>query len=157
MVSQEVRYFDKYPYSELKSQDERSCFKICSYQYAYPDAENEYDADWHKNYLYVTLPSFQAEIDDIMLEGRYLECYLDELNQFLSLKKRKVMFEPTEPFFSLGFSFNRIKKVEVSGFVQYPVGNGSQLEFEFETDLAYIERFAEGLQKILQQFPVKDQ
>ncbi|WP_443146796.1 WapI family immunity protein [Paenisporosarcina sp. TG-14] len=48
------------------------------------------------------------------------------------------------------------KKINVSGYVQYPVGHGSELKFEFETDLTYVEKFLSGLKKILKEFPIKD-
>lgn len=156
MSSNQINYFSKYPYAELNSQDGLFCFKICTYNYAYPNADNEHDADWHRNYLYLTIPAFRVEINEVMLEGRVLEYYLHEFEKFLALKKKEVIFEPTESYFGLTFSLKKFrKKVNVNGYVQYPVGHGSELQFEFETDLTYIEKFVNGLKEIIRHFPVK--
>jgi hypothetical protein len=146
-------YFSKFPFAELRSQDGASCFKISTYSYAYPDADNEYDADWHRNYLLLTIPAFRAEIDEVILEGRLLSYYLDQLREFSALRKDKVEFEPTEPYFGLSLSLNSRKKVLVNGYVQYPVGIGAKLEFEFETDLTYVDKFITGVESILKQYP----
>ncbi|MED4188809.1 hypothetical protein P4619_19845 [Halalkalibacterium halodurans] len=90
------------------------------------------------------------------MSGGVVEDYLTELEQFRALAINEVVFDPIEPFFQLTFSFNQLKKVVVSGYVEYPVGEGAQLQFEFETDLTYVDQFAAGLKEMLQRFPVRD-
>jgi hypothetical protein len=51
------------------------------------------------------------------------------------------------------FTDNSMKKVLVKGYFQYPVGIGAKLNFEFETDLTYIDKFIEGIQDVLKEFP----
>lgn len=155
IMTDQSYYFSIYPYAVLQSQDGLFCFKICTYDYAYPDANYTYDADWHRNYLYATMPAFKAEINDIMLEGQLVSHYINNLEKFLNLQTKEVLFAPTEPFFELTFSLNERKKVDVHGYIQYPVGTGSELQFEFETDITYIEIFHRGLQAIINKFPVK--
>lgn len=147
-------YFSQFPHAHLVSKDGTATFKICTYNYAYPEADNTYDADWHRNYLIFTLPAFKAEIDEIILEGTILKYFIKELRAFSELKRKEVLFEPTEPYFGLTFSFLSGKKnVGVEGYVQYPVGIGAILQFEFETDLTDVVRFMNGLEDILATFP----
>ncbi|MDY7224636.1 hypothetical protein P4475_11420 [Halalkalibacterium halodurans] len=145
-----------FPFAELMSQDGLHCFRIGSYGYAYPEADNEYDADWHRNPLSFTLPGFKVAFDEIILSGGVVEDFVAELKQFRALAINEAVFDPIEPFFQLTFSFNQLKKVVVSGYVEYPVGEGAQLQFEFETDLTYVDQFAAGLKEMLQRFPVRD-
>lgn len=140
---------DDFPYAELMSQDGLHCFRIGSYGYAYPEADNEFDADWHRNHLSFTLPGFKVVFDEIILSGGVVEDYLTELEQFRALAINEVVFAPMEPVFELTFSFNRLKKVVVGGYVEYPIGGGAQLQFEFETDLTYVDQFAAGLKEML--------
>jgi hypothetical protein len=148
-------YFFTFPFAEIRSDDGTSSLKICTYSYAYPDADNEYDADWHRNFLLCTLPSFRAEIDEVILDGHTLNHYLGQLREFVDLKRSIVEFEPTEPYFDLNFSLDSRKKVLVKGVVQYPVGWGAELSFEFETDLSHVEHFISGIESILREFPAK--
>jgi hypothetical protein len=148
-------YFSKFPFAELRSQDGASCFKISTYSYAYPDADNEYDADWHQNYLLLTIPAFRAEINEIIINGCFLSNCLEQLREFSTLGKSKIEIEPLEPYFGLFFSFNARKNVIINGYIQYPIGNGATLEFEFETDLTYVDKFIHGIESILKQFPAK--
>ncbi|MBZ6487709.1 WapI family immunity protein [Priestia aryabhattai] len=152
----EQNYFSNYPFAELSAQDGLSCLKICTYAYAYPEADNIHDADWHKNYLTFNIPAFKAEIDEVILEGRTIKYYLNELKKFSALKQKKVLFEPTEPYFGFTLTMNGRKNVSVDGFIQYPAGWGTELKFEFETDLTYIDAFIQGLESILIQYPVKE-
>ncbi|WP_422386969.1 WapI family immunity protein [Cytobacillus oceanisediminis] len=90
-----------------------------------------------------------------MFEGRLINFFLQELRSFSALHKKEVIIEPTEPYFKLTFSLDSMKNVGIGGFVQYPVGWGSELQFEFKTDLTYVDQFIKGLKKILTRFPQK--
>lgn len=150
----QVEYFSKHPFTELRSQDGKSKIKFCTYGYAFPDATNPYDADWHKNFLYIKLPSFQVKIDEIILEGRLLQYYQRELVKFSNLTINKVSLEPTESFFGLHLSFDSRKNVVVTGFAEYPLGEyGAMLEFNFLTDLTFIDKYILGILGILKKFP----
>jgi hypothetical protein len=148
-----IEYFSTFPSAEIRSADGGSSLKICTYSYAYPVADNEWDADWHRNYLQFVAPSFRAEIDEVILNGHELNAYLHELREFSALKRLTIDFEPMEPYFELSFALDSRKKVIVHGNVQYPAGYGTKLEFEFETDLTYVDRFANGIESILKDFP----
>ena len=65
-----------YPYAKLTSQDRLFHFKICFYYYTYSEPEDEHDADWHITYLYLTIPAFKVEINDVMFEGRLIEYFI---------------------------------------------------------------------------------
>lgn len=82
-------YFSQFPFAELRSQDGMTSFKICSYKYAYPQADDPQDADWHRNYLILTIPAFKAEIDEVIFEGWLIKYYLQELRSFSVLRKKK--------------------------------------------------------------------
>lgn len=151
-----IDYFLEFPYAELRSQDGMSLFKICSYNYAYPDADNIYDLDWHRNYMILHVPGFNAELNEVMLEGRAINFYIQKLQSFSELKKKRVIFEASEPYFELTFSLDSRKKVEIQGTVQIPVGTGNKLLFEFETDLTYVDSFINGLEDIILEFPAKE-
>ncbi|MCO7124363.1 hypothetical protein NIE88_01020 [Sporolactobacillus shoreicorticis] len=149
-----MTYFSKFPCAQLRSQDGRTVLSICSYGYAYPNANDPYDRDWHKNYLLLMLPGFKAEIDEIILEGHSLRNWINELRAFSALKTEKIFFEPTDPYFSLTFRFlSRRKNVCAEGYVQYPIADGAVLRFELETDLTFIDSFIAGLETILHVFP----
>lgn len=150
-----IEYFSKFPFAEIRSADGTSSLKICTYSYAYPDAKNDYDADWHRNFLLVTVPSIKAEIDEVILVGHLLNDYLDQFREFSSEKRLTVDFEPTEPYFGLSISLDSRKKVIVNGYVQYPVGYGTKLEFEFDTDLTHVDKFTNGIESILKDYPAK--
>ncbi|MBY6036686.1 hypothetical protein KUV80_08480 [Fictibacillus nanhaiensis] len=146
-------YYLDFPFAELKSQDGSFSLKIYSYDYAYPHAIHKFDRDWHKNHLILSMPAFKAEIDEVMFEGTLLEYFIEELVAFSALKKKEVNIKPTEPYFGLTFSVDKRKKVNVNGYVQYPVGWGAELQFEIETDLTYVDEFIRGLKSILKNFP----
>ena len=154
-MGHEGEYFSRFPFAELRSDDGTSSFKICTYSYAYPYADNEYDADWHRNLLLCTLPSFKAEIDEVILDGHIVNYHLDHLREFSALKRPIVEIEPTEPYFNFDLSLNSRKKVIVNGSVQYPAGWGAELRFKFETDLSHVDQFVCGLESILRVFPSK--
>jgi hypothetical protein len=46
-----------------------------------------------------------------------------------------------------------MKKIAVKGWLQYPVGYGAKLNFEFETDLTHVDQFIHGIEDILVRFP----
>ncbi|WP_017378793.1 hypothetical protein [Paenisporosarcina sp. TG-14] len=87
MSSNNLDCLKDYPYAKLTSQDRLFHFKICFYYYTYPEPEDEHDADWHITYLYLTIPAFKAEINDVMLEGKLIEYFIREFEKFLDLKK----------------------------------------------------------------------
>ncbi|WP_368505146.1 hypothetical protein AB3N04_05740 [Alkalihalophilus sp. As8PL] len=148
-------YFSHFPFAELRSQDGRACFKICSFKYAYPHAKDAVDADWHRNYLNLSLPGFKSEVDEIILNGIILDYFIKELQAFEALHRDKVNLDPIEPYFWLGFSYicKKSKTIKVKGYVQYPAGIGSVLNFDFQTDLPSIIKFRKGLEGILSKFP----
>ena len=148
-------YFANFPCAELCSQDGTSRLRLCSYGYEFPDTTRGSDADWHRNYIALSLPGFRVEINEACLEGRLLTFVVNDLRAFSALRQTRVDFKPTEPYFGLSFSLAPMKKVMVEGYVQYPVGIGAKLNFAFETDLTYLDKFIEGLQAILAHFPVK--
>jgi len=145
--------FDQHPSAILSTPNGVQVFKICTTKFAYPDADNVYDADWHWNYLSFTLPAFKAEIEDVILDGQMLQICITELEALTSFRSKKAEIAPNEPYFELEFTLKRKKRVKVNGYVQYPAGYGATLDFEFITDLTSIVTFLSGLKEILEHFP----
>lgn len=146
-------YFSEFPFAEISSQDGRSRLKFCTYGYEFPHQKSGSDADWHRNYFHLTVPSIRVEINEVIFTGHGLANLLDELHALSSRRKQEIDFEPLEPYFGMAFSFTQMKKVAIRGWVQYPVGYGAKLYFEFETDLTYIDQFIRGIEAILKRFP----
>jgi len=96
----------------------------------------------------LNLSGFKVEIEDTIIQGMYINQVIKELRDFSDLKIEEADFTPLEPVFELFFSFSSLKKVVVKGNVNYPVGVGATLDFEFETDLTYMDKFIEGLKLI---------
>jgi hypothetical protein len=146
-------YFSEFPSAEIASQDGRSRLKFCTYGYEFPAQQSGSDADWHRNFFHLTIPSIGIEINEVIFTGHGLAYFLDELRALSTLRKYEIDFEPLEPYFGLAFSFTPMKKIAVKGRVQYPVGYGAKLEFEFETDLTYVDQFIHGIEAMLVRFP----
>ncbi|WP_445738865.1 hypothetical protein [Niallia sp. FSL R7-0271] len=53
------------------------------------------------------------------------------------------------------FKLNRRKKVDINGCVRYPMDSTTFLQFDFETDLTYVDVFIKGLESILAKYPIK--
>ncbi len=147
--------FDDGPHAEIRSDDGESQLAIVSYGYAYPGDLGGWDADWHVNRLTCRVPGFRSEIRETMVLGSELEQHWREMQEFDALARATVAFEPLEPYYQLGFRLTSQKKVLVQGWIQYPAGWGSQLEFEFETNLTYVAEYIRGLNHILRTYPVR--
>jgi len=146
-------YFLEFPVAEIASQDGRSLLKFCAYAYEFPAEKSGYDADWHRNFFHLTLPSIRVEINEVIFTGHGLAYFLDELRALSTQRKPEIEFEPMEPYFGLAFSFTAMKSIAVKGRVQYPVGYGARLHFKFETDLTHVDKFIHGIEAILKRFP----
>jgi hypothetical protein len=89
-----------------------------------------------------------------MFEGNLLKELLDELIVFSALKTKEVEFIPIEPYLKFTLSLNSRKKVEVKGTVTNANSEcWATLEYQFETDLTYIDVFINGLKNILEKYP----
>ena len=147
-------YFSRFPFAELSSQDGYSRIKFCSYAYEFPEQKSGWDADWQRSYFYLRIPGFISEIDEPMFEGTILQIFLKELQNLSELKLKEVEFRPTEPYINLKFTLNTKKKVNIKGTVTNINSECyATLEFEFETDLTFIDIFIKGLKAILEKFP----
>jgi hypothetical protein len=147
-------YFSRFPFAELSSQDGNSKIKFCSHGYQFPEEKTGYDADWQRSYLYLSIPCFRAEIDEPMFEGTSLQIFLNELQNLSALKINRVEFKPTEPYIDLKFTLNSRKKVDIKGSIwNVKLECDATLEFEFETDLTFIDIFISGLKNILAVYP----
>lgn len=147
-------YFSRFPFAELSSQNGNSRIKFCSYAYQFPEEKTGYDADWHRTYLYMSIPCFRVEIDEPMFEGTSLQIFLNQLQNLSALKLNNVEFKPMEPYINLKFTLNSRKKVNVKGSIWNVDSEcDATLEFEFETDLTFLDIFINGLKDILAEFP----
>lgn len=148
-------YFSQFPTAQLQSNDELTTLKICTYNYAYPNATNTDDADWHRNYVELRLPEFTIKINEVILEGNTITYYINALRSLINLQKHIVHFEPTEPYFGLTFEHapEENGKVKVKGFVQTSVEEGPNVNFEFNTSVPLVTKFVQGLESILKSYP----
>ncbi len=148
--------YGKYPFAELKSVDAKGRLRIYTYAYEYPNANDGGDSDWYMNYIDLTCHGFSATLDEPVLEGRVLEGWYKDLEDFIGLKRRYVELYATEP--NLSFSIEsdlKNKNIHVKGDVinSKPNTYRSYLQFEFFTNLDYINRFKSGINTILEAFP----
>jgi hypothetical protein len=88
-----------------------------------------------------------------MFEGSYMCRCIDELTRFSKYEIDRVFVEPLESYFSLEFTFDSVKKVNVSAIIEYPLDRGARLEFNFLTDITYIDQFITGLRLIIDEYP----
>jgi hypothetical protein len=146
-------YFSRFPFAEIASQDGRSRLKFCTHAYEFPAEDSGSDADWQRNVFHLTIPSIRVEINEVIFTGHGLAFFLDELRALSTRRKPQIDFEPLEPYFGLAFSLIPKEKIAVKGRVQYPVGYGARLQFEFETDLTHLDKFIHGIEAILKNFP----
>ena len=146
-------YFSEFPSAEITSQDGQSRLKFCTYGYEFPAMQSGSDADWHRNFFHLVIPAIRVEINEVILTGHGLAHFLDELKALSTQRKQEIDFGPLEAYFRLALSFTPMKKIAVKGWVQYPVGYGAKLEFEFVTDLTYVDQFISGIEAILVKFP----
>jgi hypothetical protein len=153
MAANAPDYLSDFPAAEIASRDGRSRLKFCTYAYEFPAEQSGSDADWQRNVFHLTLPSIRVEINEVIFTGHGLAYFLDELRALSTQRKPEIDFEPMEPYFGLAFSFISVKKIAVKGRVQYPVGYGARLQFEFETDLTNVDKFICGIETILKRFP----
>lgn len=146
-------YFSRFPFAELRSQNGLYKLKFCTYAYEFPHIHHGDDADWHRNCILLTLPSFRAEMKGVTLfQGGELALFLHQLRRFSALKRKKVEFSPMEGYIRLLSSLTRSKHVHVQGEILDQDYRG-RLKFDFETDLTYVETFVTGIQRILKGFP----
>ncbi len=143
----------KFPYAEMASKDGLSVFKLYTYGYEYPNEEKGDDADWQQNSILLIIPGFKAEFEKVIFQGTLLEHYANELKKFLLFEKNEVNVEPTESYCGFKFAYDSLKQIHVKGYIQYPLGWGATLTFEFVTDAELIEFFVKGIIDILSHYP----
>jgi hypothetical protein len=143
----------RFPYAEIASKDGSSVFKLYTYGYQYTNRENGDDADWQRNSILLIIPGFKVEFEKVIFQGTLLEHYANELNKFLLSERNEINVEPTESYFGLKFTYDSLKQIFVKGYIQYPLGWGATLAFEFTTDTALIECFVKGIIDILSHYP----
>ena len=147
------------PIAKLMSRDESCDVTIESYAYAYPDADNIHDAAWHRNWVGLHTPDHHITFDDVMLDSLLVAHYIPMFESFVAGDVSEVEFEPTEPFVSLTVTRRDGDgdEVTVKGYVEHPLeGESEELAFTFETSVAYIAHFLDGLHEIAAAYPVRD-
>jgi hypothetical protein len=88
-------YFSEFPSAEIASQDGQSRLKFCTYDYEFPAEQSGHDADWHRNYFRLTIPSIRAEIHEVIFTGHGLAYVLDELRALSTGRKPEIGFART--------------------------------------------------------------
>ncbi|TCI20580.1 hypothetical protein [Exiguobacterium sp. SL-9] len=147
------------PIAKLMSRDETMDVTIESYAYAYPDADNMHDASWHRNWVGLHTPDHRITFDDIMLDSLIVARYISVFESFVAGVVSEVVFAPTEPFVSLVLVRRDLDgdEVIVNGYLEHPLGNEAEaLDIKFETSVANVKRFLEGLRDIAIEFPVRE-
>lgn len=145
--------------TKLASRDERTDLSIESYAYAYPDADNIHDAAWHRNWVGFHAPDHRITFDDIMLDSLFVAHYIPVFESFVAGDIQKVEFEPTEPYIRLTVTRRDGDgdEVDVRGHLEHPLGGeAEELDFEFGTSVANVERFLKGLRDIAAEFPIRE-
>src|ERR1700737_4321201 len=87
-------YFSEFPSAEIASQDGRSRLKFCTYGYEFPAQQSGSDADWHRNFFHLTIPSIGIEINEVIFTGHGLAYFLDELRALSTLRKYEIDLKP---------------------------------------------------------------
>lgn len=154
MVDEDTYNSEDFPFAELKSDNEHE-IKLTSYGYQHNNEESGWDADWQVVGVTIRVPGFSGKMNT-SFAGNEIQVLMSDLNQFNQVKLRQVSFEPMEPWLVLEFTFGRRHQVCVKGVTEYPLGYGSKLMFEFETDLSFIDRFIHGLKRILEKYPSRN-
>ncbi|GFZ32961.1 hypothetical protein CSC2_34870 [Clostridium zeae] len=156
MVKKEEIY-QNCPFAELKASDGSARIRICTYRYQFPEATNKWDADWYMNYILLNINGISAEIDKPIIEGRVLTHLLEELIKFKRNEISDIFSSFTEPEINFFLSNDLLidKNILVSGeLIEYKVNaNKAKVKFEFKTNLALLEKFITGIQRILEMFP----
>lgn len=144
--------------TKLASRDGLIDLSIESYAYAYPEADNIYDAAWHQNWVGLHTPDHRITFDDIMLDSLLVAHYIPLFESFVAGDVQEVMFAPTEPFISLTLMRRDTDgdEVDVRGHLEHPLGGETEeLDFAFETSVLEVKKFLKGLQEIASEFPVR--
>lgn len=149
--------FKNYPFAELRATDDSARIRIYTYRYEFPEADNKDDADWHMNYISLSINGVSAEVDEPIIEGRLLEFLLKEIICFRELKIPEVDFSFTEPEFGFTLSNETLSdnNITVSGeMISVKLDRSiANVQFEFRTDLKMIDNFISGIKVILKEFP----
>lgn len=144
--------------TKLASRDGLIDLSIESYAYAYPDADNIYDAAWHRNWVGFHTPDQRITFDDIMLDSLLVAHYIPLFESFVAGDVQEIVFAPTEPFISLTVTRRDADgdEVDVRGHLEHPSGGETaELDFAFETSVLKVEQFLQGLREMLSEFPVR--
>ncbi|WP_214824483.1 hypothetical protein [Exiguobacterium sp. s28] len=145
--------------TKLASRDETIDVTIESYAYAYPDADNIHDAAWHRNWVGFHAPDHRITFDDIMLDSLLVAHYIPVFESFVAGDMQEVEFEPTEPYIRLTVTRRDGdgEEVDVRGHLEHPLGDETEeLDINFETSVANVERFLKGLRDIAAEFPIRE-
>lgn len=144
--------------TKLASRDGLIDLSIESYAYAYPDADNIYDAAWHQNWVGLHTPDHRITFDDIMLDSLLVAHYIPLFESFVAGDVQEIVFAPTEPFISLTLTRRDADgdEVNVRGSLEHPLEDESEeIAFKFETSISNVEQFLQGLREISSEFPVR--
>lgn len=145
--------------AKLASRDGATDISIESYAYAYEDAQNVHDAAWHRNWVGFHAPEHRITFDDIMLDSLLVAHYIPVFESFLVGDVQRIEFEPTEPYVCLTLTRRdgAGDEVDVHGHLEHPLGEETEeLDFAFETSVAEVEKFVQGLREIAREFPVRE-
>ncbi|MCT4782725.1 MULTISPECIES: WapI family immunity protein [Exiguobacterium] len=145
--------------AKLASRDGATDISIESYSYAYEEAQNIHDLAWHRNWVGFHAPEHRITFDDIMLDSLLVAHYIPVFESFLVGNVQRIEFEPTEPYVCLTLTRRggAGDEVDVRGHLEHPLGEETEeLDFAFETSVAEVEQFLQGLREIAREFPVRE-
>ena len=144
------------PFAELRSSDNQGLFRIYTFGYRYPDKNNNVEADWYNNFLFLHINGLRVEIEEPFIQGVVLRRNLDILNDFVENKIRKCEIYFTEPILSFSLRRRNNGTVVMRGNVTRFEVNRFETNFEYDTTLDNIRLFIYGINKILDRFPPRN-
>jgi hypothetical protein len=125
--------------------------------YERPDANDEYDANWLRARVSVSMAEFSAVIR-LALVTHDLARFADELEQAVQLLKGTATFSTVEAGLAIEIKFTAAGHAEVFGTARSQtslVPDESALSFSFETDQSFLAHTVRELKAIVSRFPVR--
>ena len=122
----------------------------------FPDLHDYHDGNWLISDITIMVPGFKGSFD-FCLDAPALAGFLQELNQMKATVSGSASFTPIEPSISLVGEMTNMRQIRWKGIAQYPLGYGSELDFEFESDQSYLPEVISELENVLSLFPVRRQ
>ena len=113
-----------------------------------PSNLNEWDQKWITVKVKINLIGFTANYKTELLEDDLI-LFKDSLKSALNKSSDRVELNTLEESIYLEGQITYSGLIEWKGFVQYPIGDGNKLVFNFESDFSQIEKLYNTLDEHL--------